>query len=143
MAKSDKKIHEYRMSGAAWILDFIRKEGIEEAEKELNRKGAKFIPLEISKKTCNEIEDEIATRMYNTMLTTVLGLLIDKYGFGEKRLKKFKKEFDDFCERFFYLESDGTPYVRISDYAELLKEYGINMDVEICRSVEQSREESM
>ena len=32
MAKSDKKIHEYRMSGAAWILDIAQRYGIDEAK---------------------------------------------------------------------------------------------------------------
>ena len=34
MAKIDKKMHEYRMSGAKWMLDFIKENGIEQAEQE-------------------------------------------------------------------------------------------------------------
>lgn len=48
MAKSDKKIHEYRMSGAAWILDVAQKYGIDEAVKELKQMNAEFIPFEVS-----------------------------------------------------------------------------------------------
>ena len=142
MAKSDKKIHEYRMSGAKWILDLAKSEGIEVAEDELKKRGAMFIPLDISKDTCHAIEKEIAERMYTTILTSVMGILIDEYGFGKKRLTEFKDKFDSFCDKFFYLQSDGTPYVRISDYARLLKEeYGISMDVDLCTEIEKSREE--
>ena len=47
MAKSNDKVHEYRMSGAAWLLEIIKREGIEEAEKELAKRRACFVPLEI------------------------------------------------------------------------------------------------
>ena len=38
MAKANEKVHEYRMSGAAWLLEIIKREGIEKAEKELGWK---------------------------------------------------------------------------------------------------------
>ena len=42
MAKANDKVHEYRMSGAAWLLEIIKREGIEEAEKELEKKEAEI-----------------------------------------------------------------------------------------------------
>ena len=50
MAKIDKKMHEYRMAGASWILDMVKKDGIEAAENELKRRGAAFVPMEIKKR---------------------------------------------------------------------------------------------
>lgn len=48
MAKVDKKIHDYRMSGARWMLDFVKENGIEAAENELRKRGAVFLPMEIN-----------------------------------------------------------------------------------------------
>lgn len=50
MAKSDRKLHEARMAGAAWLMNVIKTQGMEAAEKELKVRGAMFVPLEVSKK---------------------------------------------------------------------------------------------
>lgn len=52
MAKANEKVHEYRMSGAAWLLEIIKREGIEKAEKELAKRRAYFVPLEIPTSKC-------------------------------------------------------------------------------------------
>lgn len=45
MAKSDRKAHEQRMSGAVWARDYIKREGMEAFEKQLKYRNAAFIPL--------------------------------------------------------------------------------------------------
>lgn len=48
MAKSDRKLHEARMAGAAWLMNVIKTQ-MEAAEKELKTRGAMFVPLEVNK----------------------------------------------------------------------------------------------
>ena len=140
MAKQDKKIHEYRMSGARWMLDIVKKDGIEAAEEELKLRGAVFVPMEIPKSKLEEVSRTLSEHCYHTILSTVLGLLVDKYGYGKTRLKRFKDQFDARCMEFFQLQPCGEPYVQISDYARLLRdEYGVDVSVEVCESVEQER----
>lgn len=50
MAKSDRKLHEARMAGAAWLMNVIKTQGMEAAEKELKVRGAMFVPLEVNQK---------------------------------------------------------------------------------------------
>lgn len=54
MAKSDRKLHEARMAGAAWIMNIVRTQGMEAAEKELKTRGAMFVPLEVNQKQLDE-----------------------------------------------------------------------------------------
>ena len=69
MAKANDKVHEYRMSGAAWLLEIIKREGIEEAEKELAKRRACFVPLEIPTSKMREYEQKVK---WNTIDTVVL-----------------------------------------------------------------------
>lgn len=69
MAKSNDKVHEYRMSGAAWLLEIVKREGIEEAEKELAKRRACFVPLEIPTSKMREFEQKVK---WNTIDTVVL-----------------------------------------------------------------------
>ena len=52
MAKANEKVHEYRMSGAAWLLEIIKREGIEKAEKELVKRRACFSHLKFQRQRC-------------------------------------------------------------------------------------------
>lgn len=52
MAKANEKVHEYRMSGAAWLLEIIKREGIEEAEKELAKRRAYSSHLKFQRQRC-------------------------------------------------------------------------------------------
>lgn len=142
MAKVDRKIHEYRMSGARWILDIAKKEGIEAAEEELKLRGAVFVPMEFPREKLKELSDTLSENCYHTILSTVLGVLVDKYDFGKKRLQRFKEQFDERCVDLFRIQPCGEPYVKISDYTKLLKEkYGVELDVEVCEKVENTRKE--
>lgn len=59
MAKSDRKLHEARMAGAAWLMDVIKTQGMEAAEKELKVRGAMFVPLEVNQKQLDKVIGQI------------------------------------------------------------------------------------
>ena len=141
MEKQDKKIHEYRMSGARWMLDIVKRDGIEAAEEELKLRGAVFVPMEIPKSKLEELSRTLTEQCYHTILSTVPGLLSDKYGFGKVRLQRFKDQFDEMCMNFYATQPCGEPYVQISDYARELRDKGIDLSVEVCEDVERERRE--
>ena len=116
MAKVDKKIHEYRMAGAAWILDMVKKDGIEAAEKELERRGAEFIPMEINNEALKEFEERVKNHTIDTICLLSAATLRDEFGFGKERLKRFVERFNEksdcICE----------DYVTWNDIIEQMKE---------------------
>lgn len=105
MAKVDKKMHEYRMSGARWMLDYIKENGIEAAEKELKVRGAVFLPMEISTKQLDDMVDRVKMNTIDTMLILSAVTLRDTFDFGKTRIQRFVDRFnekteclvDDYC----------------------------------------------
>ncbi len=105
MAKVDKKMHEYRMSGARWMLDYIKENGIEAAEKELRVRGAVFLPMEISTKQLDDMVDRVKMNTIDTMLILSAVTLRDTFDFGKTRIQRFVDRFnekteclvDDYC----------------------------------------------
>lgn len=93
MAKSDRKLHEARMAGAAWLMDVIKTQGMEAAEKELKVRGAMFVPLEVNQKQLDESVYKIKLNTIDTIPIMSCMVLRDEFDFGQKRL-------DRFCERF-------------------------------------------
>ncbi len=105
MARIDKKMHEYRMSGARWMLDYIKEHGIEAAEKELKVRGAVFLPMEISTKQLDDMVDRVKMNTLDTVLILSAVTLRDAFDFGETRIQRFIDKFnekteclvDDYC----------------------------------------------
>lgn len=91
--KNDKKIHESRMSGAAWILEIAKRNGIGKAEEELKRRGAVFVPLEIPTKILDEFNEKVKWNTIDTIVLLSCATLHDEFGFGHDRLCRFMERF--------------------------------------------------
>ena len=98
MAKSDKKIHEYRMSGAAWILDIAQRYGIDEAVKELKQSNAEFIPLEVSHEELEACTKRIKNNVIDSICLLSAVTLRDEFDFGRSRLNRFIDRFNSKAE---------------------------------------------
>lgn len=116
MAKSDRKLHEARMAGAAWLMNVIKTQGMEAAEKELKTRGAMFVPLEVNQKQLDETVYKIKMNTIDCVLIMSCMVLRDEFGFGQKRIKQF---FDRFNLKTECL-CDGN--VVWDDFIEALKE---------------------
>lgn len=124
MAKIDKKVHEYRMSGAAWILDMVKKDGIEAAENELKRRGAAFVPMEIKKDELEDFERRVKERTVDTICLMSAVTLRDEFGFGKDRLNRFVERFKNKTECL------GDDYITWADMIEQMKEEtGIDFNI--------------
>lgn len=98
MAKSDKKIHEYRMAGAAWILDIAQREGIDAAVKELKSRTAEFVPLEVPREVIKEYEQRVKCNTIDSMCLLAAVTLRDEFDFGRVRLNRFLDRFNSKAE---------------------------------------------
>lgn len=83
-----------RYSGANWILDKIKKDGIEAAEKELEWRGVKKIPLAVNKADLLKFQDYEKRNTIATVLLMACVTLRDEYGFGRDRMDRFVQRFN-------------------------------------------------
>lgn len=82
-----------RMDGMAYALRIAKKEGVEGLDKELKRRGITGLGLPASHKEIDHELDKIKMQVLDTVLAMSCLVLRDEFGFGEKRLKKFKERF--------------------------------------------------
>lgn len=144
MAKSDKKIHEQRMSGAVWAWDYIKREGMEAFEKQLKFRNATFIPLEIDEEKVKCILDMITTRIYNSYVTCVYKVLNEDFNFGEKRLKHFRDRFNETCKDVTMVDGYGERLYSFYDYAsELNAKYNLDINLDKVEEVDNINLRSM
>ena len=75
MAKKIDTSYQARMDGMIYALRLVEKEGIEVLKKDIEFRGANFVPLEINRETMVEIYGMLAARITQTMLTMLLATL--------------------------------------------------------------------
>lgn len=141
MKMSDKKSYNHRLEGMEYALRVVKGGGVEALEREINVRGAHFIPLEVSHEATAKITAFLADRILQTFLATTLFTLSDTFGFGGKRLKAFSDAFGHNCDMVNDLDPFGGHYARISDYAEYLRgKYGIQLNTETILQVEEENQ---
>ena len=143
MAKSDMKVHQYRMDGMAYALKIVKEQGIEALEKEIRMRNGRFIPLELTREKQMEVSMTLASRIVNTYSTMTMAALHDGFGFGKKRLQEFIKVFNEKCEVVDVLDPYGEHYATISDYAKMMEEeYDIHVDLDAIYRAEADHEKN-
>lgn len=83
-----------RYSGAGWAIRLAEQMGLDEAKKELERRGALSIPLAAKKV---DIDRFCETEKANTIVTVMLMAAVtlrDEYGFGQERIHRFIERFN-------------------------------------------------
>lgn len=131
MASKADEIIKLRNEGMAYALTIAKQGGLAALEEQVKLRGylkvsVKFTPEELEL-TINAISD----RVYNNMLAMMYAVLHDECGFGKKRLKRFKKMFDQKVYLVGEADPVGRHYARFEDFAEeanRLYDLGINMD---------------
>lgn len=76
------------------MVEYIKKNGIEAAEKELEMRGARNIPLGVNKTDLHKFEVEEKRNTIATILLMACATLHDEYGFGRDRMNKFIERFN-------------------------------------------------
>lgn len=95
-----------RYSGANWMIDYTKKNGLEAAEQELQKRGARQIPLALNRPDLERFEEYTKKNTIATVLMMAVMTLRDEFGFGTERINRFIDRFNNktncLCEGYVY-----------------------------------------
>lgn len=137
MGANYQKKMEDRVSGMVYAYDYAESHGLEALKKELQFRRATYLQMEISTEKCNEIMEDVFTRIYNAYNVAVYKVLHDKYGFAEKRLKEFTDAFNGVVSDIATTDCYGEMLYTFEDYAkEFNEKYGMNLNMDKIEEVD-------
>lgn len=87
-----------RNEGMVFALRIVKEQGIEGLEREIQRRGISGINARLTHQEIDEASDRIKMMVLDTVLAMSCMTLRDEFGFGQERLKRFKKRFNDKSE---------------------------------------------
>lgn len=132
MSKLSKE-EQARFSGAAWLLEFAKEHGLDEAEKEIERRGIRNMPLKLKDSDVEVFVKNERTNVLNCVLINTLVVLNDEFGFKDYECKRFVDRFN--------LKSaclvDG--YVNWRELRDTVKEE-LGIHIELCEALEKEGE---
>ena len=94
MAKDNKNMEFFRQ-GMLRAYQLAKEDGLDALEKELRFRNITKINAPLLAKELDKGIDEIKTLTYSTILTMAVGVLYSEFGFGKKRIDRFKTAFDE------------------------------------------------
>ena len=93
MAKNDRM--EFYRQGMLRAYQLAKEDGLEALEKELRFRNITGINGPMLAKELDKGIDEIKRITIETVLTMAVGVLYSEFGFGKKRIDRFKEAFDE------------------------------------------------
>lgn len=113
-----------RMDGLKMALDIVKKDGLEELEKEIRFRNITGINVALSRKEVNKATEKIKLRTLDTVLIISVMALRDVYGYGPIRVQRF---IDNVNLKADCLMDDMVSW---DDYIQTIKkELGIEMRI--------------
>lgn len=141
MGKIDAQ-SQSRMDGMAYALKIARERGIDGLENDIKARGILGVNLSVSDKEFQEAFEKMCTMLFQNMKTVIFQVLIEQFGFGEKRLKRVQKAYTEKTEMLFEFDRYGEHYVTFEDMAKELKtKYHIDVSVEDVKENQESFDE--
>ena len=83
-----------RFSGAEWMVRYIKEKGLEAAEKELEMRGIRGIPLAVKEGDLVRFSTREKKNTIATMILMACMTLRDEFGFGFDRMNRFIDRFN-------------------------------------------------
>ena len=83
-----------RNEGLRLALTIAERDGIDGLRKELEYRGITKLDLNVSHKELQKATEQMRVTMFDTMRIFTVGLLMDLYGFGKKRVLKWVDDFN-------------------------------------------------
>ena len=83
-----------RFSGAEWMIRYIKEKGIEAAERELEMRGVRGIPLAVKEGDLVRFSTREKKNTIATMILMACMTLRDEFGFGFDRMNRFIDRFN-------------------------------------------------
>ena len=93
MAKNDKNMEFFRQ-GMLRAYQLAKEDGIEALEKELHFRNVTKINGPMLAKELDGGIDQIKKLTYETIMAMTVGVLYSEFGFGKKRIERFKEAFE-------------------------------------------------
>ena len=120
-----------RVSGMAYAWNYAKKYGLDALEKELDFRRATYLQMEISTERCNEIMEDVFTKIYNSYNVAVYKVLHEVWGFGKDRLQRFTREFNEVVRDIATSDNYGEMLYTFGDYAkEFNEKYDLKIDMD-------------
>lgn len=142
MAKLNKE-YKWRMEGMLYAHKIATEKGLEALTDEIKMRGIMKLDIWMTQEDAARAHEFLALNLYQTIMTTVLAALNNTFGFGKKRLKEFKAEYDTLASNVADLNWHGEHYVRFRDYAkELNEKYDIGLDLARIDAIEDNNNEN-
>ena len=76
------------------MVRYVKEHGLEEAEKELERRGVRHIPLGVKEQDLKNFSEREKRNTIATVLMMSAMVLRDEFGFGRDRMNKFIDRFN-------------------------------------------------
>lgn len=83
-----------RFSGAEWMVRYVKEHGLEAAEKELEMRGVRGIPLAVKEGDLVRFSNREKKNTIATMILMACMTLRDEFGFGFDRMNRFIERFN-------------------------------------------------
>lgn len=93
MAKNDKNMEFFRQ-GMLRAYQLVKEDGVEALEKELKFRNITKINGPMLAKELDGGIDQIKRLTYETIMAMTVGVLYSEFGFGKKRIERFKEAFE-------------------------------------------------
>lgn len=115
MSKVDE-MNTARLQGMDYAFRQIKKEGLDEFEKELRWRMNHGISIRLTQKELDQSSMEFKKQFVAMTVCVAILVLHDEFGFGKKRLKQFENRYN--------VKSDSllSDYVNWDDYTALVSE---------------------
>jgi len=93
MAKNDKNMEFFRQ-GMLRAYQLVKEDGVEALEKELKFRNITKINGPMLAKELDGGIDQIKRLTYEAIMAMTVGVLYSEFGFGKKRIERFKEAFE-------------------------------------------------
>lgn len=118
------------MQGMVYACRLAQEQGVEALVNTVKQRGVTKVDITASDKQLADMWGALSDNIGQNMITTVVWVLHDTFGFGQKRLQQFMTEFDKATANLMSLDYMGEHYVTLEDYAvELNQKYNLGLDV--------------
>lgn len=136
--------YEARVTGMVYALNIAKKDGIEELEKEIRRRGMIRAPFNWTNAQMEKFIKDVSHNLYQNMLATFAYALNTEFGFGKERLTRLRNRVYALVDDVFDLDYLGEHYVSLQDYAtEINEKYDLGLDVNVikdCQKLQDTKE---
>lgn len=83
------KEEQARFSGANWLLELAKTKGLDEAEKELERRGIRNMPLKLKDADVDVFVNTERQNIVNCLLIDTIATLHDEFDFEKEQCERF------------------------------------------------------